>query len=53
MSFQLPANITAKPGQIVRFTPMGHFLRVLDRRTNGLGMDYLVQADGTMVRDIF
>lgn len=53
MAYRLPANVTARPGQIVRFTALGHFLRVLDSRTNGLGMDFRVQSDGSLVRDIF
>lgn len=45
-----PANTTIRPGQSARFDCFGRFLRVEDRPTNGLGLVYQAQRDGTLQR---
>lgn len=50
---RLPANVQVAAGQIVRFSALGHFLRVEDRITNGLGFLYEANKDGTFSRYFF
>lgn len=46
----LPSNITIRPGQYARFNVIGGFLRVEDRPSNGLGLVYRAQQDGSLKR---
>lgn len=46
----LPANSTIRPGQYARFDCFGRFLRVEDRPSNGLGLVYQAQRDGSLQR---
>ena len=48
---QIPAN--AKAGQIARFTATGHFLRMESYVSNGLGLLFKVQQDGSLRRYFF
>ena len=50
---RLPANISVRPGQFVRFAAPGRFLRVMDRITDGLGTTYIANNDGTFTRIFF
>ena len=47
---QLPTNITIRPGQYARFDCLGRFLRVEDYTTNGLGLVFQAQHDGSLQR---
>lgn len=49
----IPAGIKIKPGQYARFDIFGRFLRVEDYLTNGLGLIYQKQNDGTYKRIFF
>lgn len=52
--YQIPANVKVRPGQIVTFcSGFGRFLRAEDRVSNGLGVQFRVQADGTLTRFFF
>lgn len=54
MTKAIPNGIKAKPGQFVRFNTLGHFMRVDDYLSNGLGLIYKVNRDGaTMTRFFF
>lgn len=48
---QLPAN--AKPGQYARFNALGRFMSMEDYLSNGLGLIFQVQRDGTLRRVFF
>ena len=50
LTMTLPTSIKARPGQFARFSALGHFLRVEDRPTNGLGFVFQVQSDGSLQR---
>jgi hypothetical protein len=45
---QLPA--TVKPGDVVRFNALGRFICVEAYVSNGLGMLFTVQRDGSLRR---
>lgn len=45
---QLPANV--KPGEYARFNALGRFMRMESYLTNGLGLIFQVQYDGTLKR---
>lgn len=48
---QVPAS--ARPGQIARFNALGQFQRMEDRVSNGLGILFQVQRDGSLRRYFF
>jgi hypothetical protein len=48
---QIPAN--AKPGQYARFNAIGRFMEMTDYLSNGLGLTFQVQRDGTLRRVFF
>ena len=48
---QIPAN--AKVGQYARFNALGRFLGMEDYLSNGLGLIFQVQRDGTLRRVFF
>ena len=48
--FQAQLPRTAKPGQYAIFSAFGNFLRMQDFVSNGLGMVFQVQRDGTLRR---
>lgn len=50
---RLPADVTVKPGQIVRFNALGRFMCVEDYISNGLGTLYKANRDGTFSRFFF
>lgn len=50
---RLPANVSVRPGQIVRFNALGHFMRVEDYVSNGLGTLYKANRDGSFSRFFF
>jgi len=52
-SLNLPASVTVRPGQFVRFAATGRFLEVLDYLSNGLGMTYRCDAPGKFSRVFF
>lgn len=46
-------KVMARPGQIIHCDCRGRFLRIEDRLTNGLGMNFKCRANGTLERYIF
>lgn len=50
---RLPANVSVRAGQVVRFDALGRFLRVEDYVSNGLGTLYIANRDGTFQRFFF
>lgn len=50
---KLPANVSVRPGQYVRFSACGGFLSVEDRLTNGLATTYVCNQDGSFSRFFF
>jgi hypothetical protein len=47
------AVISAKPGQYIRCDIFGAVIEIVDYLTNGLGIIYKVQADGSLRRYVF
>lgn len=46
-------TVQARPGQYIRCDCFGGFLRAVDSITNGLGLTYRAQPDGSLTRVIF
>lgn len=50
---RLPANVSVRVGQFVRFNALGRFMRVDNRVVDGLGITYVANRDGTFDRFFF
>lgn len=50
---RLPANVQVRPGQIVRFNALGRFMEVEDYVSNGLGLLFKMNRDGSFSRYFF
>jgi hypothetical protein len=46
-------KVQARPGQMIRCSAIGNNVRILDRISDGLGMTFRCQRDGTLARVIF
>jgi hypothetical protein len=46
-------KVQARPGQMIRCSTIGNNVRVLDRISDGLGMTFRCQPDGTLTRVLF
>lgn len=55
MAYQLynGVKVEARPGQLIRCSAIGNNISVVDSVSNGLGMTFRANADGTLTRVIF
>lgn len=55
MTYQLYTgkNVEARPGQMIRCSAIGNNVRVLDTISDGLGMTFRCQPNGTLTRVFF